>query len=699
MQGLARARRVLVVDDDPSVRRGLVRMLQFERWDAQDAPNVTEALTSVDSWTPDVVLTDLRMPGMDGVALIEALRLRLPGVPVVVMTASTDIASAGRAMRAGAVDYLTKPIELTEVLKALESAAGRTWPDLDPEALRLTREIGPALADPRLDVEATLEIVTRLSSEALGDLVFARLAREGGLLLPAAFHHPLPEARALVDRALRHSWPVEEGPLARALAPWAPIVVQLSGEEVQGFCSAKGLSAYAARFGASSMLLAALRGRGSTLGILGWVRGPSRRPYGERELSLLETIAGRASFAVEAGLLAARLADQQRQTERAEESLRHSQEQLGQSQRMDALGRLAGGAAHDFNNVLSVVLGYADLLLEDDDLSDAARAKAQGILKAAQHGAALTRQLLAYGRQQMLEPRIVDLNETVEGLADMLRRIVGTGIEVRLELSTDLGRVKLDPTQIQQVLINLAINARDAMSGGGALTVRTANAPPREDAGDGARPWAMLSVTDTGVGMDTETQARIFEPFFTTKGPGKGTGLGLATVQGIVEQSGGRIEVDTTPGGGATFRVYFPHSREGASRKSSKPKLAASRGGETILLMEQDDDVRTLLARFLGRGGYRVLTAASAAEARACSQGEPGTIALLLAGSVASGPVGLDLPDELLRARPEMRVLYLAPRAPGAARGSPSEEASFLPKPVARDVLLAKVRTVLDGAA
>ena len=425
MQGLARPRRVLVVDDEPSVRRGLVRMLRFEHWDAQDAPSVTEALAAVESWAPDVVLTDLRMPGMDGVALIEALRLRLPGVPVVVMTASTDIASAGRAMRAGAVDYLTKPIELVDVMKALESAAGRRWPDLDPEALRLTREIGPALADPRLDVEATLEIVTRLSSEALGDLVFARLAREGGLLLPAAFHHPLPEACALVDRPLRHSWPAEDALLAKALAPGAPVVVQLSEEEVQAFCAAQGLSAYAARFGASSMLLAALRGRGSTLGLLGWVRGPSRRSYGERELSLLETIAGRASFAVEAGLLAARLADQQRQTERAEESLRHSQEQLGQSQRMDALGRLAGGVAHDFNNVLSVVLGYADLLLEDDDLPEAARAKVQGILKAAQHGAALTAQLLAYGRQQMLEPRIVDLNETVEGLADMLRRVVG----------------------------------------------------------------------------------------------------------------------------------------------------------------------------------------------------------------------------------------------------------------------------------
>jgi two-component system, cell cycle sensor histidine kinase and response regulator CckA len=382
---------------------------------------------------------------------------------------------------------------------------------------------------------------------------------------------------------------------------------------------------------------------------------------------------------------------------------RQLQDQLRQAQKMEAVGMLAGGVAHDFNNLLTIITGYSQLILNNMPPNDPSRHSAEQIIKAGERAAALTRQLLAFSRREVQELKVLDLNQLVTGLSAMLRRLIGEDVDLRLALRPDLGRVNADPGQLEQVIMNLVVNARDAMPKGGALTIETANVDLDEDyAGRHIHvkpgPYTMLAVNDTGSGMDAETQARVFEPFFTTKRSGQGTGLGLSTVFGIVKQSGGSVEVCSEPGRGTSIKVYLPRINQPISIESPGAGMKTRRGTETILLVEDEDMVRTLVRDALRREGYRVLDAAGPAEAQRIAESQTTPIDLLITDVVMPKLSGRELADYLSRRRPAMKVLYMSGYTDSAVvnSGILRKDVAFLQKPFTPAALADKVREVLE---
>jgi PAS domain S-box-containing protein len=379
--------------------------------------------------------------------------------------------------------------------------------------------------------------------------------------------------------------------------------------------------------------------------------------------------------------------------------------QLLQSQKMEAVGLLAGGVAHDFNNALGVIAGYSDLLQMQLPEGNSQRRYAEEISKAAHRAANLTRQLLAFSRKQVIQPVVLDLNTVVADMAKMLKRLIGEDIDIVITPEAHLGQIKADPGQLEQVLMNLAVNARDAMPQGGKVMVGTANADldetyARQHAYVQPGHYVALSFSDTGCGMDRQTQARIFEPFFTTKGPGKGTGLGLSTVYGVVKQNDGYIRVYSEPGKGTTFRIYFPRV-EAAAQPSSATSAAATllRGTETVLLVEDEPGLRTLARECLEDHGYTVLEAADGKAALALARQHSAPIQLLLTDVIMPGMSGRELADHLSRERPEIRVVYMSGYANDlvAQHGALDPETILLEKPFTLQVLLAKVHQALTA--
>jgi two-component system, cell cycle sensor histidine kinase and response regulator CckA len=381
------------------------------------------------------------------------------------------------------------------------------------------------------------------------------------------------------------------------------------------------------------------------------------------------------------------------------------EEQFRQAQKMEAVGQLAGGIAHDFNNILTAILGTCQLLSRELPRHTRALEDVHEIREAALRAAGLTRQLLAYSRRQVLAPKVLDLNAVVSGLDVMLRRALGEDVELVTSLAHELHAVRADPGQIEQVILNLAVNARDAMPHGGRLSIATANVEleakaARDHAGAAAGPYVVLQVSDTGTGMSREVQAHLFEPFFTTKDVGKGTGLGLATVYGIVKQSGGFIAVVSAEGKGTTFRVHLP--RVEAEAEPEEPTVASvtpSRGTETVLLAEDEDAVRRLSQRALETEGYTVLAAANAREALSRIEHHGGPVHLLLTDVVMPGMSGPELAQRVTTLRPGTRLLYISgyPGESLVQRGGIAEGAPFLQKPFTPEELVRKVREVLDG--
>ena len=389
---------------------------------------------------------------------------------------------------------------------------------------------------------------------------------------------------------------------------------------------------------------------------------------------------------------------------RAEEALRQSEEQLRQAQKMEAVGRLAGGVAHDFNNVLSVILSYGDLILEDLKAGEPMHADVQEIRKAAARGAGLTRQLLTLSRHQVNEPKVLALHDVLASMDKMLQRLLGEDVDLVLVRPPTEGRVKVDPSHIEQVILNLVVNARDAMPTGGKLTVETSNVElddeyARSHLPAKAGPYVMLAVSDTGVGMDRATQLHIFEPFFTTKGTGKGTGLGLSTVFGIVRQSGGSVWVYSEVGRGSTFKVYLPRVEAELDVPTIPVAPATLRGSETILIVEDEEQVRTLVLSVLRRQGYRVLPAAHPGEALLLGEQHPGAIDLLLTDVVMPQMNGPELAKRLRAMRPELKVLCMSGYTDEAIvrHGVLESGAAFIQKPLTPVSLTRKVREVLDA--
>jgi CheY-like chemotaxis protein len=361
--------------------------------------------------------------------------------------------------------------------------------------------------------------------------------------------------------------------------------------------------------------------------------------------------------------------------------------------------------AHDFNNLLTAIFGYADLLAEELPANSSGLEDLQEIRTAAVRAAALTRQLLAFSRQQVLQPVVLNLNDVVTNLESMLQRVIGEDVALEVHVAADLGNVRADVGQLEQVIVNLTVNARDAMPTGGKLTIETANAELGADYAEIHRPvvpgrYVMLAVSDTGTGMDEATKARLFEPFFTTKLPGKGTGLGLATVYGIVKQSGGYIWVYSEPSHGATFKVYLPYVEAPAEQTGEvTPTSGSLTGSETILLAEDDALLRPLARALLTRLGYRVLEAPDEAAALAIARAHVGEIHLLVSDVVMPGKSGVQLARQLEAERPRLRVLYVSGYTDEAVvrHGLLEPGRYFLQKPFTPDVLARKVREVLDA--
>ncbi len=431
-------------------------------------------------------------------------------------------------------------------------------------------------------------------------------------------------------------------------------------------------------------------GKRGPLGIL-TARRSRRRDFGQDDLHFLQAVAN---------VLAA--STERRQ---AEEEQGRLEEQLRQAQKMEAVGRLAGGVAHDFNNLLTVITGYSEMLCQALPEGQTLRDQAEQILRAGERAAGLTRQLLAFGRKQMLAPRVLNLNALVTESGKMLRRLIGEDIVLSTELDPTLYPVWGDAGQIEQVLMNLAVNARDAMPTGGQLTLRTSNVTlngaalgERPEVAPG--PYALLTVSDTGCGMAAHVKARIFEPFFTTKEMGKGTGLGLATVYGIVKQSGGHIEIDSEPGQGSSFRIYLPPQRDVRANPAPDPRRGddAPGGTETVLLVEDEEAVRALARQSLRLKGYAVLEAGDGEEALSVCRAHRGPIDLLLTDAVMPRLSGGELAQEVQKMRPDTKVLFMSGFTDSTLvrHGVIQGEIDCLLKPFSAATLAQAVRDTLD---
>jgi signal transduction histidine kinase len=489
---------------------------------------------------------------------------------------------------------------------------------------------------------------------------------------------------------------VSRGPAAQAMRTAAVAVSNDVANDPDFYWKAEAL-----RSGLRSCAVLPLRTADATKTLLA-IYGEKADFFRDEEVAVLASLADNIAFALESA-----------ENEGARRTL---EEQLRQAQKMEAIGRLASGVAHDFNNILSVILGYSELIGRQLNRKEPLWADLEAIRTAGQRAANLTRQLLAFSRQQVLEPKVLDLNDSITEMESMLRRLLGADVELTTRLATHLWNVKVDPGQVQQIVMNLVVNARDAMLEGGRLAIETRNVDLREGAvGDhidlregalGAHDaispgsYVVLLVTDNGTGMDAQTRSRIFEPFFTTKEIGRGTGLGLATVFGIVMQSGGRIEVDSEPGRGTTFKVYLPRAEGAASlRPSQRSAPESSGGGETILIVEDDDQVRKVARDILQPCGYHVLEASNGGEALLICEQHAATIHLLLTDVVLPRMSGRQLAERLAPIHPEMKVLFMSGYTDDAIlhHGVLDSGVAFLQKPLTAGSLTRKVAEVLGG--
>ncbi|MDQ6765968.1 MAG: ATP-binding protein [Verrucomicrobiota bacterium] len=452
-----------------------------------------------------------------------------------------------------------------------------------------------------------------------------------------------------------------------------------------------------------------------TFSLVRWVRRPLRLTMQSLKLGDPRPIVGMLQDNSEFGELARtiqkfyeqrdnllREMDERRATE---EALRVSEEELRHSQKMEAVGRLAGGIAHDFNNLLTAIIGYAELINSRPSIEPPVKQHAELIRKAGEQAATLTRQLLAFSRKQLLQPKVIDLNTLVVDMEKLLRRVIGERFDLQTRPEAQVGRVLADPSQIEQVILNLGVNARDAMPTGGKLTIRTSNvhldkrAAPQISASLSEGDYVELSVTDTGSGMNEETKSRIFEPFFTTKGPGKGTGLGLATVYGIVSQTGGGICVDSELGKGSTFRIYFPLERAAVDQAKTAPDaVERSLNFETVLVVEDEEIVRELICDVLSEEGYDVLCACEGAEALRMAEEFDGPIHLLVTDVIMPHMNGPELAVKLSAARPGIKILYVSGYSDNdiGDHGVLDTRIELLQKPFTPQVLARKIRDVIQ---
>jgi signal transduction histidine kinase len=586
--------------------------------------------------------------------------------------------------------------------------------DESASRLRLLTAAAREFAEATQELEQLLNAVARRMAQVVKDQCVVRLiSADGRKLDPVAVHGADAEAERFLREMYASPLPLEKYPAARRVhESGEPFVVPKVDLEAVRENTTPEVLAWARRIGIHSLLILPLRHRGVSFGQLVLTRYRSESPsYDEQDLDFASALADHAAIAIAnarsfAAERTARAAAEQATLDLQEsvsERLRLEQ-QLRQAQRMESVGRLAGGIAHDFNNMLSVILSYSDMLLGDLKPDDPVRADVEEIRKAGTRGGELTRQLLLFSRKQVTEPKVLDLNDVLGGMDRLLQRLLGADVDLVSLPTRPLGRVRMDRGSIEQVILNLVVNARDAMPTGGKLTMETADVVhdaeyARTHHGVAAGPYVMLAVSDTGVGMDKATLERIFEPFFTAKEKGEGAGLGLSTVFGIVRQAGGSVWVYSEPGKGTTFKVYLPRiDAELESPRASQPPTTLL-GSETILLVEDDDQVRAVALGILRRNGYRVIEARDAGDALLRAEEVSGRIDLLLTDVVMPRMSGPELAKRLAGVRPELKVLCMSGYTDDSIvrHGVLESHFAYVQKPLTPDVLTSRVREVLDA--
>ncbi len=568
--------------------------------------------------------------------------------------------------------------------------------------LRALSSVSRELAAASHDTAALLELAARRLGELVGQMCTVRLVSDDGEQLEAAtgLYHPAPGDVAPLLEVLRDSPQRRgEGAAGRVMATGVAVVqTGTPAELVAG--TVEPYTTVVKALGVTSYLTAPLRSGNRVIAVAILGRVGASPPFSTDDVEFVEELGRHVALAIDNSRLWASLARELDERRRAEAELRTAQDQFRQAQKMEAIGRLAGGVAHDFNNLLSVILVNATMLREravGDDAADL-----DEIVSASERAAALTRQLLAFSRRQITTRRVIDLNAVVADTERMIRRIVGEDIRVTTALAPGPHPVEADPGQLGQVLLNLVVNARDAMPGGGALAITTSGVDPAAATAAALAPgaWVELTVRDTGSGIAPDAVSRIFEPYFTTKAVGQGTGLGLSTVLGIVQQCGGDVRVDSAPGAGATFRVYLPRTDAAPRSVEAPPPIADLGGCETILLVEDDAAVRATVVSILRKAGYTLLEA-DGAEAALALDAAGRDYALLITDMVMPGIGGRALADRLRARRPALPVLFISGYTGEAVAPQTLERpgVALLEKPFPPAALLQRVRGLLGAPA
>jgi two-component system cell cycle sensor histidine kinase/response regulator CckA len=633
--------RILLVEDRPEDRELIERELQRAKvlFVSRWVDNRETFLQEVKDFDPDIVLCDFALPQFDAMEAMSILRRYRTDVPFILVTGAQSEEIAVECMKRGADDFILK-----STLKRLPSAVLNAVKsrDVRRDKENAEKKLRAQEAQVRLVAEHTLDLIYLLDQK--GQFTYANPSFKRSLGL---------EPEELVGKKAFSLVHPDDKPVARAAFQEA--LESHSNRTVQ--------FRYKDKDGAWRLFES----------VVNWALDEQ----------------GEATKAV----VVARNIEERKRLE----------DQVRQAQKMEAVGRLAGGVAHDFNNLLTAINGYSDLLLRSLDRMDPRRADVEEIKETAGRAATLTQQLLAFSRRQITQPTVLDMNQVVGNLEKMLRRLIGEDIKLTTVRCPELYRVRVDMGQLEQVLLNLSVNSRDAMPKGGILSIEIGNKdvvvsdlPAEVPVGS----YAVLTVTDSGTGIDPATMGHLYEPFYTTKEKGRGTGLGLSTVYGIVQQAGGHIRVTTDVGKGTSFRLYFPKVEEGLSvHEKTNETEDFLKGNETVLLVEDDRSVRTLAVRVLTQSGYRVVEASSGEEALRLAQDFTEPIGILVTDVVMNGMTGTELARQFVALYPGTRVLYLSGYMEADTRNSILKEvqSSFLGKPFRPRDLVQKVRQTLDG--
>jgi signal transduction histidine kinase/DNA-binding response OmpR family regulator len=681
--------RVLIVDDvedDALLMVEALREGQFTPvWKWVNGRAALEASLKSEAW--DLIFADYSMPGFDGLEALRMVRESSIDVPVVIVSGTIGEERTADLLNAGASDCVLKtnlmrmPPVVERVLAAAEANREHRRTQLalraSNRALRMLSEVNRAVVGGNEEsalLQQVCDIVTRIGRFPLTWVGYAR-KDDAKTIEPVASSG---SERAYLGK-VSFSWSEEKlgaGPSGTAIRTGRPV----SSWDVGTDPRLEPWRDAARSHGLQSSVALPIDVRDEHLAAVLCIYSSEPRAFFPEEVEVLEDLARSLGTGVE--ILRTRKA--------RKEAERH----LQQAQRLEAIGRLAGGIAHDFNNMLFVIINNAEFLLDELPMDEPLRADVLEIQKAASRSAVLTQKLLAFSRKQLLAPEVLNLDTILDDVERMLHRVIGEDIELFTVPAGNLRNVRVDRTQIEQVLMNLAINARDAMPSGGRLTIGTSNVEL-----EGRPKYVQLSVSDTGVGMSEEVRGMIFEPFFTTKGELEGTGLGLPMVHGIVEQSGGWIEVDSAPGMGSTFSIYLPACDDAPAPtvmpESVRPVESGSR--KTVLLVEDEHTVRIAAKRILEKAGYEVLVAANGGEALMLCEGFARPIHLLLTDVVMPFMNGRAVAERLRQLKPEMRVLYMSGYTENAIahRGELDADAEFIAKPFTRKALARKVLEVL----